>query len=136
MAISAQYFNDWYNSLSKPDWTPTPATIGLIWTLLYPIIFVAYGFVFIKIWQGKIDRRIGLPFVLNLLANIAFTPIQFGLRNLPLATVDIIIVLVTIPWAMSVIWPKYRWVAFAQIPYLLWVATATILQVQITLSNH
>ena len=97
---------------------------------------MAYGFVFYKIWRGTLERRVGLPFVLNLLANLAFTPIQFGLRNLPLAVIDILMVLVTIPWAMSVIWPKYRWVAIVQVPYLLWVATATILQIQITLANH
>lgn len=127
--------DSWYINLIKPGWTPTPQTIGLIWTLLYPLIFVAYGYVFWQIRRGKLERRYGLPFICNLLANIVFTPIQFGLHNLPLATFDILVVLVTIPWAMSVIWPKYRWVALAQVPYLLWVATATILQIQITLAN-
>ena len=31
---------EWYNSLTKPSWTPAPATIGLIWQILYPIIMV------------------------------------------------------------------------------------------------
>ncbi len=38
---------DWYNSLAKPAWTPAPATIGLIWRILYPIIIVTFGFVFV-----------------------------------------------------------------------------------------
>ncbi len=31
---------EWYNSLWKPSWTPAPATIGLIWQILYPIIIL------------------------------------------------------------------------------------------------
>ncbi|HVJ79533.1 MAG TPA: tryptophan-rich sensory protein, partial [Planctomycetia bacterium] len=26
---------EWYSSLVKPGWTPSPATIGLIWRILY-----------------------------------------------------------------------------------------------------
>ena len=30
----------WYNSLWKPSWTPTPPTLALIWQILYPIIWM------------------------------------------------------------------------------------------------
>ena len=68
---------EWYSSLAKPGWTPAPATIGLVWEILYPIILVTFGFVFVQ-------------FAINLVANLIFTPIQFGMRNLPLASVDIL----------------------------------------------
>ncbi len=54
-----------------------------------------------------------------------FTPIQFGLRNLPLAAADILIVLITIPVMMRLVWKHHRWVAIAQVPYLIWVSLAT-----------
>lgn len=44
---------DWYNSLAKPTWTPAPATIGLIWQILYPIIIVTFGFVFVQAVNGR-----------------------------------------------------------------------------------
>ena len=44
----------WCNSLSKPSWTPSPATIGLIWTILYPVIFVSFGLVFVQALRGKV----------------------------------------------------------------------------------
>lgn len=78
---------------------------------------------------------VALPFVINLVANAAFTPIQFGLNNLPLASVVIVVVLVTIVWSMWAIWPFYKWVALIQIPYLLWVSFATVLQFTITYLN-
>lgn len=60
---------------------------------------------------GKLGWVIALPFLINLVANLIFTPIQFGWRNLPLAAVDILIVWSTILWAAVAIWPHYRWVS-------------------------
>lgn len=86
--------------------------------------------------QSKIDWRVALPFWLNLFFNLIFTPIQFGLRNNLLACLDITLILVTIVWAMVVIWPHYRWITFAFIPYLIWVSIATVLQISITWLNR
>ncbi len=71
----------WYDSLAKPGWTPSPATIGLIWRILYPIILVTFGFVFVQSQRRKLPSWVAVPFVINLVANLIFTPIQFGLRN-------------------------------------------------------
>ena len=125
----------WYNGLVKPAWTPAPGTIGLIWQILYPVILVTFGFVFVQVFQGKIGWFVALPFAINLVANVIFTPIQFGLRNLPLAAVDIVIVWATILWCMAAIWPHYRWVSLAQAPYFVWVSLATVLQLSITWNN-
>lgn len=126
---------EWYNALIKPTWTPEPSTIGLVWQILYPIIFVTFGFVFIQAIRRKIPWKVALPFVINLGANLAFTPIQFGLRSLFFAAVDILIVWATILWMIVAIWKYYRWVALAQIPYLVWVSIATVLQLSISWSN-
>ncbi len=126
---------DWYNSLAKPSWTPTPATIGLIWQILYPIIAITFGFVFVQTLRGKLRWTVALPFAINLVANLFFTPIQFGMRNLPLAAADILIVWVTILWMMVAIWRHYPGVALAQVPYFVWVSLATVLQLSITAMN-
>ena len=126
---------DWYNSLTKPSWTPAPATIGLIWQILYPVIVVSFGTVFVAAFRRKLPWTVALPFAINLIANLIFTPIQFGWRNLPLAAVDILIVWGTIIWMVFSIWKHSRWVAFAQGPYFVWVSLATILQLSITWTN-
>ena len=127
---------DWYESLVKPSWTPQPATIGFIWQCLYPIIFASFGFVFVQAWRKKIPRPVAVPFAINLLANLIFTPIQFGLRNLDLAAIDILIVWGTIIWAAVAIWKHYKWVSVAQVPYFIWVTIATTLQLTITWNNQ
>ena len=125
----------WYESLAKPSWTPSPATIRLIWQLLYPIILISFGFVFVQSARKQTDWMIAVPFAVNLVANLIFTPLLFGLRNLPLATADILIVWGTIIWMILAVWDHYRWVAVCQLPYLVWVSTATVLQLTITWLN-
>jgi len=126
---------DWYNALDKPTWTPLPKVIGLIWQVLYPIILVSFSFVFVQAFRGRVPWLTAVPFVINLVANLSFTPIQFGLRNLTLASVDILIVWTTLIWMMVAIWKHWRWVALAQVPYFVWVSIATVLQLSITAMN-
>lgn len=128
-------WKDWYDALEKPSWTPAPGTIGLIWQILYPIILITFGFVFLQTLRGKLPWRVALPFVINLVANLIFTPIQFGLRNLPFASIDILVVWSTIVWMIVAIWKHHHWVAVAQVPYLVWVSIATVLQLSITAWN-
>lgn len=126
---------EWYDSLAKPSWTPSPSTISLIWTILYPIILASFGFVFVQAFRGKLPWRVALPFAKNLVANLLFMPIFAGLRNVPLAAADIVIVWVTILWCMIAVWPVYKWVAVAQVPYFVWVSIATVIQLSITAMN-
>lgn len=125
----------WYESLAKPSWTPAPGTISLIWKVLYPIIAVSFGFVFVQAWRRKLPLAVAVPFAINLAANLLFTPIEFGLRNLPLATIDILIVWGTIIWAAVAVRRFHPWVAWAQLPYFLWVSIATTVQIAITAMN-
>ncbi len=129
-------WKQWYDSLIKPSWTPEPATIGLIWQILYPIILFSIVFVAVQAFRHRIPWRVFVPFAINLIANLAFTPIQFGLRNLWLAAFDILIVWATIIWMMFAIWRHHRWLAVLQTPYLIWVSLATVLQLSITWWNR
>lgn len=126
---------EWYDSLAKPSWTPAPSTISSIWTLLYPVILISFGFVFVQAFRRKVGWTVALPFVVNLVANVLFMPIFAGLRNVPLAAADILVVWATILWCAIAIWPHYRWVALGQIPYFVWVSLATAIQLSIASSN-
>jgi len=127
---------DWYDSLAKPAWTPPPGFIGTMWTILCPIIIVTFGYMVYRIARGSAPASLLVPIAINVVANIAFTPIQFGLRNLPLASADILIVLATIVWCMVAFWPYSRTASVALTPYLAWVATASVLQLSITWMNR
>lgn len=126
---------NWYSQVIKPTWSPPAWLFGPVWTFLYLLIIISFGKVTLLFWSKQIPFLVLLPFILNLVFNIAFTPIQFGLQNNLLATLDIILVLGTLIWAMVVIYPHAHWLAYIQIPYLIWVSFATVLQVTITYLN-
>lgn len=128
-------FQAWYDALNKPSWTPSPNIIGAIWTILYPIIFGVNIYVIYKFIQKEISFLVLLPFIINLIFNFAFTPVQFGLRNLNLATFVIIGVWLTIIWCMIAIWPHNQTIALLFLPYLIWVTIASVLQISISLKN-
>jgi tryptophan-rich sensory protein len=128
----------WYQSLIKPQWAPSPSIFGIVWPILYAIIAVSFGTVFYKAFTKQIPWLVVLPFALNLLFNFIFTPIQFGLKNNVLASIDILLVVATLLWAFVAIWhaaPGLRWVVYVNIPYLLWGTFATCLQLTITYLN-
>lgn len=127
--------NNWYQTLIKPSWSPPGWLFGPVWTVLYVLIAISFGTVFYRAFVGKLSWWVALPFALNLVFNFAFTPLQFGLKNNLLASLDILLVLGTLIWAMMSIYPQMRWVAWINVPYLLWVSFATILQLTITVMN-
>ena len=126
---------NWYSTLIKPTWSPPSWLFGPVWTVLYAIIAVTYGTVFYKAFTKPIPWLVVLPFALNLIFNFSFTYFQFGLKNNLLASIDILLVLGTLIWALVAIYPQIKWIALANIPYLLWVSFATILQLAITFLN-
>jgi tryptophan-rich sensory protein len=127
--------SNWYQELIRPDWAPPAWLFGPVWSVLYTIIAISFGYVAYLYFKGEISFWILLPFILNLIFNAAFTPLQFGLQNNVLAAIDIVLVLGTLVWALYVIYPIVAWVAYVNIPYLLWVSFATVLQMTITYLN-
>ena len=126
----------WYATLVKPAWAPPSWLFGPVWTVLYAIIAITYGTVFYKAFTRELPWLVALPFALNLVFNFAYTPLQFGLQNNFLAAIDILLVLGTLIWALVAVYSEIKWVFLANIPYLLWVSFATVLQITITFLNR
>lgn len=129
---------NWYSQLIKPTWAPPSYLFGPVWTILYAIIFVSFGTVFYRAFTGKLSWIVVLPFILNLIFNFSFTYFQFGLKNNLLASIDILLILITLIWALVAIWKvsaDLRWIVYLNIPYLLWVSFATVLQLTVTYLN-
>ena len=126
---------NWYSQLIKPFWAPPSWIFGPVWAFLYILIAISFAVVFYQVFKRKLPGIVAPPFILNLIFNFIFTPIQFGLKNNLLAAADILFILGTLIWAMVAIYPRAKWIAFIQIPYLLWVSFAAVLQLTITYLN-
>jgi tryptophan-rich sensory protein len=97
---------------------------GVVWVCGVPLFF-----------KGVIPFAVLLPFLLNLLFNFLFTPLQFGLQSNLLAAIDIVLILGTLLWTLVVIYEYAPVVTYVNIPYVLWVSFATVLQLTITYLN-
>lgn len=125
-----------YKKFHKPKWAPPASVFGPVWTVLYLIIAISFGTVFYEAVSGQFSFWITLPFILNLIFNFAFTPLQFTFKNYVLAALDIVLVLITLVWALVTIYPFIPWVVYSNLPYLAWVCFATVLQLTITYLNR
>ena len=126
---------NWYQTLIKPSWAPPAWIFGPVWSVLYFIIAISFGYVGYLFLKGRISFLILLPFILNLIFNFIFTSLQFGLQSNILAAIDIVLVLGTLIWLLIAIYPIAPWVAYVNIPYFMWVSFATILQLTVTYLN-
>lgn len=126
----------WYAQLDKPFFAPPAGVFGPVWAVLYLIIAITFGYVLWQCIKKRMPWAVFLPFGLNLVFNLAYSPIQFGMKNNELASVDVLLILGTLIWALASVWNRARWVAYANIPYLLWVSFATVLQLTITVMNR
>lgn len=126
---------EWYQTLLKPEWAPPAWLFGPVWSVLYVLIAISFGYVVYLYITKRIPFTVLLPFLLNIIFNFAFTPLQFGLQNNLLALIDILFVLGTLLWALYAIFRYAPWVTYINIPYTLWVSFATVLQITITYLN-
>ncbi len=125
----------WYQDLVRPSWAPPSWLFGPVWTVLYILIAISFGTVLYRVYTKKLKPHFATPFVLNLIFNALFSPLQFGLQSNLLAAVDILLVLGTLVWSIKIIYKKIPWVSFVNIPYLMWVSFATVLQLTVTYLN-
>lgn len=127
---------NWYSTMIKPSWAPPAWVFGPVWTFLYILIAISFISAFTMFFQKQIPFIVILPFILNIIFNFSFTPIQFGLKNNFLAAIDIVFILGTLIWLTIAIFPISGWIAYMQIPYLIWVTIATTLQFTVTYLNR
>jgi translocator protein len=117
--------DDWYAALAKPAWNPPSWVFGPVWTALYIMMGVAAWL----IWdRHRTAARVALAlFVLQLVANAAWSWLFFGLRSPALAFADIVLLWLLI-LATALAFRRLRPAAAALLlPYLTWVSFAAAL---------
>ena len=87
---------EWCAELAKPFFAPPSWVFGPVWAALYLVIAISFGYVLVQCLRRKLPVSVLLPFLLNLVFNAAYSPIQFGLRNNRLASADILVILPTL----------------------------------------
>jgi tryptophan-rich sensory protein len=116
----------WYPELIKPSWTPPAWVFGPVWSLLYLMMAMAAWLV----WrQGSLSTRV-LPitlFLVQLVLNVLWSMLFFGLRMPDLAFAEIVVLWFAILTTVITFWRSTPLAGYLLLPYLVWVAFASIL---------
>ena len=122
---------NWYGSLVKPAFNPPNWIFAPVWTLLYVMIGIA-GWL---IWRAAPLSRAMLFWGLQLILNWVWSPVFFALHAIQLAAIVIIALLLSIVVFMMEARKVDIRACWLFIPYALWVAFATALNVALAYLN-
>jgi len=119
--------SSWYASLIKPEFNPPNWIFGPVWTTLY----ILMGISLYLIWQKGLKKKdfkfaFGI-FLLQLIFNAWWSIIFFGLRNIGLAFLVIVILWLMIAFLIYLFLAIRKAAAWLLFPYLLWVSFALVL---------
>lgn len=132
--LTSAALGTWYEGLAKPDWTPSGATIGAIWTTLYLLMAVAAWLVWRRVGYRR-ARLALLLFGLQLALNVGWSALFFGARAPGLALAEIVFLWIAVFATAISFWPHSRVAAALMIPYVAWVAFAAFLNANVVRLN-
>jgi tryptophan-rich sensory protein len=130
---TASNIQSWYITLIKPSFNPPNYLFGPVWTTLYIIM----GISFYMIWSStKINKNklIGI-YLFQLILNFLWSFIFFKYHAIGIAAIEIVVLWLSILTMIIMFYKNNKWAALINIPYLLWVSFASVLNISIYLLN-
>ena len=136
----------WYQTIEKPSFTPPNWLFGPVWTTLY----VLMGLSLFLVWRGLTSSTITTTFLENrrsvkivtfiafgtqLILNVLWSFLFFGLRSPQLAFAEIMMLLASIAVTIVIFSKISKLAAVLMLPYAGWVTLASFLNLQIWLLN-
>ena len=126
---------NFFNVLNKPAWTPPSWAFAPIWTTL----FILMGIALFLVWRKGFERRdvkiamavFGIQIILNILWSVIF----FGLRSITGGLIEIIILWVAILVNIIVFYRISKVAGLLLVPYIIWVTIASYLTYTVFLLN-
>lgn len=124
--ILSKFMN--YNELNKPPLAPPGFIFGIVWSILYILMGISYS---ILDANNLTNNKVKNIYYLQLAVNLLWPIIFFVLKWRLFACFWIIALLVLIIYEISIFYEKNKVAAYLQIPYLIWTAFATYLNISI-----
>ena len=124
--FTSQAVPTWYASLNRPSFNPPNWVFGPVWTSLYILL----GISFYLIWKENPSKYRNLAikvFSIQILLNFLWSFIFFYFNLIGVALLEIILLCISIVTMIYLFYKIKPIAAYLNIPYLLWVSFATIL---------
>lgn len=126
--ITRENIPTWYVTLKKPIFNPPNWVFAPVWTLLYIMMGIAAGRVWNKVDSDQQNAKKGMYFFIAQLAlNALWTYLFFGMHNLFLSLIEIVLLWLMIYETIIQFKKVDKIASKLLIPYLVWVSYATIL---------
>jgi len=128
------YGNAWFDALEKPLFMPPGWVFGVVWPILYGLMGIAVALI---VAQPRSDRRrLGLSlFSVQLLLNLAWSPIFFAAHQITLAKYVIFVMALLAAAAAGQFYRLRKSAGLLMLPYLAWLIFATTLNASIEALN-
>ncbi|MBQ4557837.1 MAG: tryptophan-rich sensory protein [Clostridia bacterium] len=123
---------DIYSSINLPDFAPPSFLFGIVWTVLYVLMGVSFYLILNK--STKKNEAV-YYFILQLFVNFLWPIVFFNFRLFWLAFALIVLLLYLIIMMIISFYKISKPSAILQIPYLIWTAFATVLNLAIAILN-
>lgn len=123
---TASSINTWYVSLIKPSFNPPNYLFGPVWTTLYILMGISF-FVILKSPKTELRKKAIMIFCIQLFLNFCWSFLFFKFQLLGLAFIEIILIWISIITMIILFFEINKTAALLQIPYLLWVSFASVL---------
>jgi tryptophan-rich sensory protein len=134
-SVTLDAIPEWYTHLNKPFFNPPNWLFGPVWTILYTLMGISAA----AIWQAGLDqkrvKKALYVFATQLGLNAMWSFLFFGYKNPLFAFIEILCLLVVIVVTIIHFRKIVPWAAWLLVPYLIWVAFASLLNFSIYLLN-
>lgn len=132
---TATSINTWYMTLNKPFFNPPNYLFGPTWTTLYILMGVSL-YLILQTPKNELRKKSITIFVVQLFLNFWWSFIFFKFQYLGLALIEIITMWIYILMMIIYFQKIHKTAAYLQIPYLMWVSFATLLNASLWWLNR
>ncbi len=125
----------WYTTIQKPSFNPPNWIFAPVWTLLFLLMGISLYFVWSR---GLEDKKIKIAvfiFCVQLVLNIFWSFLFFGLQSPLYAFIGIVILWLAILLTIISFYKISKIAAYLLLPYILWVSFASVLNFSILIIN-
>jgi len=124
--FTAKAIPEWYATLNQPSFNPPNWIFGPVWTSLYILLGISFFLTWKQPATKERNRAISI-FLIQLVLNFAWSFLFFYFHQIGLALIDIIVLWIFIITMLILFYRIKPLAAYINIPYLLWVTFASIL---------
>ena len=116
----------WYATLNKPSFNPPNYLFGPVWTTLYILMGISFYFI-LQAPKTNLRQSAIIIFCIQLFLNFCWSFLFFNFHLLDYSFIEIMLLWISILTMIIVFYKIDKRAALLQIPYLLWVSFASIL---------